>query len=74
MWDQYFSELFEDTDIVIDEDETVILVEPEFFDWLLPLMIATPDNIMGKESYQIKSFIACSCSFPEIQWYLLAWY
>lgn len=49
LWDEYFSELFADTEIAIGEDETVIMVEPEFFDWLLPLMIATPKEIMGNE-------------------------
>ena len=46
-WDLYFSEFLADTSVVIDDSEEIILVEPEYMDWLLPMLIATPDDVIG---------------------------
>ena len=39
--------MFADTNVQIADSETAILVEPEYFYWLEPLLIATPEDILG---------------------------
>ena len=49
-------EVFGTTDVgTLTDDEEVILVEPEYFDWLLPLIIASPDNIVGELIFDVCS-------------------
>ena len=38
----YFSEVFQNTNVVVNEEEKIIVREPEYFDALLPLLAATP--------------------------------
>lgn len=47
-WDAYFEEVFRDTDVIINSEEKIIVREPEFFDALLPVLIATPENVQGE--------------------------
>ena len=42
------SNVFQDTEISIADSETVILVEPEYMEWVLPVLVATPDKVIGK--------------------------
>ena len=47
-WAAYFDEVFAETSVFINNDEKIIVKEPEFLDGLLPILIATPKDIVGK--------------------------
>ena len=46
-WKAYMDEVFAETSVFINEDEKIIVREPEFLDGLLPILIATPKNVVG---------------------------
>ena len=46
-WRGYFDEVFADTSVFINDEETIIVREPEYLDGLLPILIATPENVVG---------------------------
>ena len=41
------NEVLAETSVYINEDEKIIVREPEFLDGLLPILIATPKNVVG---------------------------
>ena len=41
-------EVFAETSVFINEDEKIIVREPEFLDGLLPILIAILKNVVGK--------------------------
>ena len=47
-WDLYFSEVFQNTNVFVNDDEKIIVREPEYFDALLPILAATPKRTIGE--------------------------
>jgi len=66
-WDLYFSEFLADTSVVIDDSEEIILVEPEYMDWLLPMLIATPDDVIADFVYWKRAESLVSLGPQELQ-------
>jgi len=50
-WKAYMDEVFAETSVFINEDEKIIVREPEFLDGLLPILIATPKNVVADYIY-----------------------
>ena len=50
-WDQYFSILFSSTNVTVGDDETVIVVQPDYFQQL-QLLAAEPAE-MGKTARKL---------------------
>jgi len=46
-WDLYFSEVFQNTNVFVNDDEKIIVREPEYFDALLPILAATPKRTIA---------------------------
>ena len=46
-WRGYFDEVFDKTSVFINDDEKIVVREPEYLDGLLPILIATPVNVVG---------------------------
>ena len=46
-WDDYFEQVFADTEVFLSEEEKIIVKEPEFLDGFLPILIATPADVVG---------------------------
>jgi hypothetical protein len=44
----FFTNVFADTDVTVDDTERVILVEPDFFGWLEALVLATGPQVVCK--------------------------
>lgn len=42
--------MFENTDVTIDDTERIILVEPEYYSAILPILVAAPDKVIGKHT------------------------
>ena len=46
-WNAYFDEMFDQTNVFVNEDEKIIVREPDYFDGLLALLNNTSQNVIG---------------------------
>ena len=46
-WKAYFDEVFAETSVFINDEERIIVREPEYLDGLLSLLSDTPKNVVG---------------------------
>lgn len=63
-WQDYFDEIFANTGVVLSEEEKIIVREPEFFDGLLPILIAAPADTVADYIYW-RSLMALADEGPQ---------
>ena len=54
-WEGYFNAVFRGAEVFLNDDEKIIVREPEYFEALLPILADTPKAVLGKE-FSIKQF------------------
>lgn len=63
-WQDYFTEIFDGTGVVVSDDEKIIVREPEFLDGLLPILIAAPADTVADYIYW-RSIMALADEGPK---------
>ena len=48
-WEGYFNAVFRGAEVFLNDDEKIIVREPEYFEALLPILADTPKAVLGEE-------------------------